>query len=177
MGYGAQSGDIKRLKLPHMPRSKLVGRHLKSPDDVKAATVQLRHALEAVGVTVAPSKVSEVIALLCGAASYDELQKTLKGIPQPDRSERRAQTARGRKLLNPSHLFLLNPVVWIMRCDATNLAADAATRLRVRRRGVNATGGSMNEWTIGAAPSRVVLRSRGDDPPRHRRPEGWHARR
>jgi hypothetical protein len=90
VGYGAQSGDIKRLKLPHMPRSKLVGRHLKSPDDVKAATVQLRHALEAVGVTVAPSKVSEVIALLCGAASYDELQKTLKGIPQPDRSERRA---------------------------------------------------------------------------------------
>jgi hypothetical protein len=90
VGYGAQSGDIKRLKLSDMPRSNLVGRHLKSPDDLKAATVQLRHALEAVGVTVAPSKVSEVIALLCGAASYDELQKSLKGVPQLDRSERRA---------------------------------------------------------------------------------------
>jgi hypothetical protein len=90
VGHGAQSGDIKRLKLPRMSRANLLGRQLKSPDDVKAATVQLRHALEAAGVTVAPSKVLEVIAQLCGAANYHELQKSLKGTPQLDRSERSA---------------------------------------------------------------------------------------
>jgi hypothetical protein len=90
VGHGAQSGDTKRLKLPRMSRANLVGRHLKSPDDIRAATVQLRHALEAAGVTVAPNKVLEVIALLCGAANYHELQKSLKGTPQLDRGERSA---------------------------------------------------------------------------------------
>jgi hypothetical protein len=69
-----------------MPRVSLIGRHLKSLDDIKTAAVQLRHALEDVGVTVAPSKVSEVIALLCGAPSHDELQKSLKGTAALDRS-------------------------------------------------------------------------------------------
>jgi hypothetical protein len=82
----AQSGGINRLRLPCMSRANLVGRHLKSPDDVKAAAVQLRHALEDVGVTVAPNKVLEVIALLCGAPSHEELQKSLRGTPQVERS-------------------------------------------------------------------------------------------
>ena len=86
MGHGAQSGHINRLRLPDMPRASLIGRHLKSLDDIKTAAVQLRRALEDVGVTVAPGKVSEVIALLCGAPSHDELQKSLKGTPALDRS-------------------------------------------------------------------------------------------
>jgi hypothetical protein len=90
VGHGAQSGDFKKLRLPHMSRAKLMGRQLETPDDVRAATLQLRHALEAVGVTAAPGKVSEVIALLCGAANSHELQKSLKGTPHLDRSERTA---------------------------------------------------------------------------------------
>ena len=86
MGPGAQSGHINGLKLPDMPRASLIGRDLKSLDDIKVAAVQLRHALEDVGVTVAPSKVSEVIALLCGASSHDELQKSLKGRSPLDRN-------------------------------------------------------------------------------------------
>jgi len=86
VGHGAQFGHINKLRLSDMPRASLIGRHLKSLDDIRTAAVQLRHALEDVGVTVAPSKVSEVIALLCGAPSHDELQKSLKGTPAPDRS-------------------------------------------------------------------------------------------
>jgi hypothetical protein len=69
-----------------MPRPTLIGRHLKSLDDAKTAALQLRHALEDVGVTVPPSKVLEVIARLCGAASHAELQMSLKGTPPLDRS-------------------------------------------------------------------------------------------
>jgi hypothetical protein len=73
-----------------MPHANLMGRHLKSPDDAKAAALQLRHALEAVGVTVAPGKVLEVVALLCGAPGHDELQKSLKGTAQLEHSTPRA---------------------------------------------------------------------------------------
>jgi hypothetical protein len=88
-----------------MARASLIGRHLKSLDDIRTAAVQLRHALEDVGVTVAPSKVSEVIALLCGAPSHDELQKSLKGTPLPDRS---ASSAYVRLLTLPEVLTQWN---------------------------------------------------------------------
>jgi len=105
----AQSGGIKKFKLRCMSRANLVGRHLKSPDDVKAASVQLRHALEDVGVTVAPNKVLEVIALLNGASSRDELQKSLKSTPQLDRS---APSADIRLLTLPELL-----TQWNAGCD------------------------------------------------------------
>ena len=62
------------------------GRHLKWLDNVKTAAMELRHALEEAGLTVAPGKVQDVIAHLCGAPSHDELRMSLKGTSPPTRS-------------------------------------------------------------------------------------------
>jgi hypothetical protein len=146
VGHGAQTGDINRLKLRLMPRATLVGRHLKSFDDVKTAAVQLRHALEAVGVTVAPSKVLEVIALLCGAPSHDELQRSLKGTPHLVRD---APSADVRLLTLPEVLTQSNaegeaPLVGQLQfwqkdsaphwCYAVSLAAIESAALEAARR-------------------------------------------
>ena len=90
-----------------MPRTTLIGRHLKSLDDVKTAGMQLRRALEDAGVTVAPNKVLEVVALLCGATSHDELQRSLKGTPSLGRIAPRADV---RLLTLPEVLTQSNSV-------------------------------------------------------------------
>ena len=129
-----------------MPRATLIGRHLKSRDDVKTAAVQLRHALEGVGVTVAPGKALEVIALLCGAPSHDELLMALKGTPQLDRG---APSADVRLLTLPEVLTQSNaegegPLVGQLQfwqkdssphwCYAVSVAAIEPSALEAARR-------------------------------------------
>jgi hypothetical protein len=129
-----------------MPRSNLIARHLKSLDDVKAAAVQLRHALEDVGLTVAPGKVLEVMARLCDAPSYEQLQRSLKGITPLDRS---APSADVRLPTLPEVLTQLNaegagPLVGQIQfwqkdsaphwCYAISLTAIEASALEAARR-------------------------------------------
>jgi len=113
---------------------------------VKTAAVQLRHALEDVGVTVAPGKALEVIALLCGAPGHDQLLMALKGTPQLDPSAPRADV---RLLTLPEVLTQSNaegegPLVGQLQiwqkdssqhwCYAVSLAAIEPSALEAARR-------------------------------------------
>lgn len=62
-----------------MSRSTLIGRALESLDDAKLVAIQLNNALEEAGVCLPRAAVLQIIARLCGAHRFDELQHRLKG--------------------------------------------------------------------------------------------------
>jgi hypothetical protein len=84
-------------------RSTLIGRALESLDDAKIVATQLKNALEEVGVAVPRAKLLEVVARLCGAYHYDELQYRLKGRSHSDAGEPSAEV---RLLTLPEVLLL-----------------------------------------------------------------------
>jgi hypothetical protein len=84
-------------------RSTLIGRALESLDDAKIVATQLKNALEEVGVAVPRAKLLEVVARLCGAYHYDELQYRLKARSHSDASEPSAEV---RLLTLPEVLLL-----------------------------------------------------------------------
>jgi hypothetical protein len=89
-----------------MSRSTLIGRALDSLDDAKVVAAQLRNALEEIGVSVPRLKLLQVVARLCGAHHYDELQYRLKGKSSSDQS---APSAEIRLLTLPEVLLLKKP--------------------------------------------------------------------
>jgi hypothetical protein len=89
-----------------MSRHTLIGRALASLDDAKIVAAQLRNALEEVGISVARAKLLEVVARLCGAHHYDELQYRFKDkTPAGDG----AANAELRLLTLPEVLLLKKP--------------------------------------------------------------------
>src|ERR1700677_671920 len=89
-----------------MSRSTLIGRALDSLDDAKVVAAQLSNALEEIGVSVPRLKLLQVVARLCGAHHYDELQYRLKGKSASDQS---APSAEVRLLTLPEVLLLKKP--------------------------------------------------------------------
>ena len=92
-----------------MSRSTLIGRALDSLDDAKIVAAQLRNALEEVGVSVPRAKLLEVVARLCGAHHYDELQYRLKGKSPADERALNGSSAEVRLLTLPEVLLLKKP--------------------------------------------------------------------
>jgi hypothetical protein len=84
----------------------VIGRALDSLDDAKVVAAQLRNALEEIGVSVPRPKLLQVMARLCGAHHYDELQYRLKGKSSSDHSVPSAET---RLLTLPEVLLLKKP--------------------------------------------------------------------
>jgi hypothetical protein len=94
-------------------RSTLIGRALDSLDDAKIVATQLKNALEEVGVAVPRVKLLEVVARLCGAYHYDELQYRLKGRSHSD-ADGNEPSAEVRLLTLPEVLLLKKP-----ECDGS----------------------------------------------------------
>jgi hypothetical protein len=92
-----------------MSRSTLIGRALDSLDDAKTVASQLRNALEEVGVSVPRAKLLEVVARLCGAHHYDELQHRFKGKSAGDEIAWTGAAPELRLLTLPEVLLLTKP--------------------------------------------------------------------
>jgi hypothetical protein len=89
-----------------MSRSTLMSRALHSLDDAKIVAVQLRNALEEVGVSVPRAKLLQVVARLCGANQFDDLNYRFKGKSAPVLSTASAPNAQMRLLTLPEVLLL-----------------------------------------------------------------------